>query len=133
MSASVDRFDFCRGKPTSHLEVDAQPVEDIEFARFPLRRAQSLDRRQRPPQIMHRLPVRVIPAGSLGGVTEIVHRSRPIPRGLEMHRQVRRLLGCPFAPRCDIAEPRCSAEEPPISWQNRQMAVCHRAEVLVKA
>jgi oligopeptide/dipeptide ABC transporter ATP-binding protein len=32
--------------------------------------------------------------------------------------------GCPFAPRCDFAEPRCSAQDPPISWHKRQMAVC---------
>ncbi len=41
--------------------------------------------------------------------------------------------GCPFAPRCDLAEPRCSAEAPPISWRDRQMAVCFRAEGLVPA
>jgi oligopeptide/dipeptide ABC transporter ATP-binding protein len=35
--------------------------------------------------------------------------------------------GCPFAPRCDSADSRCSEEEPPISWHNRQMAVCFHA------
>jgi oligopeptide/dipeptide ABC transporter ATP-binding protein len=34
--------------------------------------------------------------------------------------------GCPFAPRCDIAEPRCTEDDPPTSWHNRQMAVCYR-------
>jgi oligopeptide/dipeptide ABC transporter ATP-binding protein len=36
--------------------------------------------------------------------------------------------GCPFAPRCDLAEPRCRTLEPPISWRDRQMAVCFRAD-----
>ena len=35
--------------------------------------------------------------------------------------------GCPFAPRCDIAVSHCFDQEPPISWEGRQMAVCHRA------
>jgi oligopeptide/dipeptide ABC transporter ATP-binding protein len=36
--------------------------------------------------------------------------------------------GCPFAPRCDMVEARCSIEEPPIRRRERQMAVCFRAE-----
>ncbi len=35
--------------------------------------------------------------------------------------------GCPFAPRCDRADARCRADEPPISWRGRQMAVCFHA------
>jgi peptide/nickel transport system ATP-binding protein len=35
--------------------------------------------------------------------------------------------GCPFAPRCDLADHRCEAEQPPISWHDKQMAVCFRA------
>jgi len=41
--------------------------------------------------------------------------------------------GCPFAPRCDMAEPRCREQDPPISWRNRQMAVCFRANDMVPA
>jgi oligopeptide/dipeptide ABC transporter ATP-binding protein len=41
--------------------------------------------------------------------------------------------GCPFALRCDLAEPRCSAEEPPIRWHERQVAVCFRAGEMVPA
>jgi peptide/nickel transport system ATP-binding protein len=41
--------------------------------------------------------------------------------------------GCPFAPRCDMADARCGREEPPISWHNRQMAVCFRAGEKVPA
>jgi oligopeptide/dipeptide ABC transporter ATP-binding protein len=41
--------------------------------------------------------------------------------------------GCPFAPRCDVAEPRCAVEAPPISWSDRQMAVCFRAGMAVPA
>jgi oligopeptide/dipeptide ABC transporter ATP-binding protein len=36
--------------------------------------------------------------------------------------------GCPFAPRCDMVEARCTVEEPPIRRRERQMAVCFRAE-----
>jgi oligopeptide/dipeptide ABC transporter ATP-binding protein len=43
------------------------------------------------------------------------------------------LPGCPFAPRCDLAEPRCSVEEPPIRWHSQQMAVCFRADEMVPA
>ncbi|MDR3538692.1 MAG: ABC transporter ATP-binding protein [Acetobacteraceae bacterium] len=32
--------------------------------------------------------------------------------------------GCPFAPRCDVAEARCTTEEPPIRRRPRQVAVC---------
>jgi ABC-type dipeptide/oligopeptide/nickel transport system ATPase component len=41
--------------------------------------------------------------------------------------------GCPFAPRCDMADARCAAEEPPIRWHGRQMAVCHHASEAVPA
>jgi oligopeptide/dipeptide ABC transporter ATP-binding protein len=41
--------------------------------------------------------------------------------------------GCPFAPRCDMAEDRCREQDPPISWRNRQMAVCFRANEMVPA
>ncbi|WP_428533827.1 ABC transporter ATP-binding protein [Rhodopila sp.] len=41
--------------------------------------------------------------------------------------------GCPFAPRCDLAESRCSAQEPPIRWHEQQMAVCFRADEMVPA
>jgi oligopeptide/dipeptide ABC transporter ATP-binding protein len=41
--------------------------------------------------------------------------------------------GCPFAPRCDMADARCAREEPPISWHNRQMAVCFHAGEKVPA
>jgi oligopeptide/dipeptide ABC transporter ATP-binding protein len=41
--------------------------------------------------------------------------------------------GCPFAPRCDLAEPRCSQQEPPIRWQEQQMAVCFRADETMPA
>ncbi|WP_428492776.1 ABC transporter ATP-binding protein [Rhodopila sp.] len=43
------------------------------------------------------------------------------------------LPGCPFAPRCDLAESRCSAEQPPIRWHGQQMAVCFRTEERVPA
>jgi oligopeptide/dipeptide ABC transporter ATP-binding protein len=36
--------------------------------------------------------------------------------------------GCPFAPRCEVAESRCSVLAPPISWQGRHMALCFRAD-----
>ncbi len=35
--------------------------------------------------------------------------------------------GCPFAPRCDVADSRCTTEEPPIHRRDRQMAVCFQA------
>jgi oligopeptide/dipeptide ABC transporter ATP-binding protein len=35
--------------------------------------------------------------------------------------------GCPFAPRCDRADARCSIEEPPVRWEGRHMAVCFYA------
>jgi oligopeptide/dipeptide ABC transporter ATP-binding protein len=41
--------------------------------------------------------------------------------------------GCPFAPRCDLVLPRCSAQSPPITWEGRHMAVCHRADETVPA
>jgi oligopeptide/dipeptide ABC transporter ATP-binding protein len=41
--------------------------------------------------------------------------------------------GCPFAPRCDSADRRCFAEEPPIRWRDRQMAVCFHAGETVAA
>jgi oligopeptide/dipeptide ABC transporter ATP-binding protein len=41
--------------------------------------------------------------------------------------------GCPFAPRCDLAEPRCSAAEPQASWRERQMALCFRAGEMTPA
>ena len=41
--------------------------------------------------------------------------------------------GCPFAPRCDIAERRCSSQDPPIDWHGRQMAVCFHAGEAVPA
>ena len=41
--------------------------------------------------------------------------------------------GCPFAPRCGVAEPRCATEQPPISWHQKQMAVCFRADEMVPA
>ena len=43
------------------------------------------------------------------------------------------LPGCPFAPRCDLAEPRCSTQEPPIRWHTRQMAICFRADEMASA
>jgi oligopeptide/dipeptide ABC transporter ATP-binding protein len=36
--------------------------------------------------------------------------------------------GCPFAPRCSLAESQCSTGTPPISWRGRQMALCFRAD-----
>jgi oligopeptide/dipeptide ABC transporter ATP-binding protein len=35
--------------------------------------------------------------------------------------------GCPFAPRCDVAEERCSSKSPPIWREPGHMAVCWRA------
>jgi len=35
--------------------------------------------------------------------------------------------GCPFAPRCEIAEARCTMEEPPMRWRGEQMAACFLA------
>jgi oligopeptide/dipeptide ABC transporter ATP-binding protein len=35
--------------------------------------------------------------------------------------------GCPFAPRCEVAEQRCGVEEPPIRWRGQQMAACFQA------
>jgi oligopeptide/dipeptide ABC transporter ATP-binding protein len=35
--------------------------------------------------------------------------------------------GCPFAPRCDVADARCSAEDPPRHWRGEQMAACFQA------
>jgi oligopeptide/dipeptide ABC transporter ATP-binding protein len=35
--------------------------------------------------------------------------------------------GCPFAPRCEVAESRCTVEEPPMRWRGRQMAACFQA------
>ena len=35
--------------------------------------------------------------------------------------------GCPFAPRCEVAESRCSAEDPPMRWRGEQMAACFLA------
>jgi oligopeptide/dipeptide ABC transporter ATP-binding protein len=36
-------------------------------------------------------------------------------------------MGCPFAPRCEVAEARCSAEDPPMRWRGEQMAACFLA------
>jgi oligopeptide/dipeptide ABC transporter ATP-binding protein len=41
--------------------------------------------------------------------------------------------GCPFAPRCDVAEPCCREAEPPIIRQGAQMAICHKAGERVAA
>jgi oligopeptide/dipeptide ABC transporter ATP-binding protein len=35
--------------------------------------------------------------------------------------------GCPFAPRCEVADSRCEVEEPPMRWRGRQMAACFQA------
>jgi len=35
--------------------------------------------------------------------------------------------GCPFAPRCEVAEPRCGVEEPPMRWRGEHMAACFLA------
>ena len=35
--------------------------------------------------------------------------------------------GCPFAPRCEVADERCSTEEPPMRWRGQHMAACFRA------
>jgi len=35
--------------------------------------------------------------------------------------------GCPFAPRCEVAEARCTMEEPPMRWRGEQMAACFLA------
>jgi oligopeptide/dipeptide ABC transporter ATP-binding protein len=35
--------------------------------------------------------------------------------------------GCPFAPRCEVAETRCGIEEPPMRWRGEQMAACFLA------
>jgi len=35
--------------------------------------------------------------------------------------------GCPFAPRCEVAEDRCAMEEPPMRWRGEQMAACFLA------
>jgi oligopeptide/dipeptide ABC transporter ATP-binding protein len=35
--------------------------------------------------------------------------------------------GCPFAARCDVVEPRCTVDDPPIRRRPRQMAVCFAA------
>ena len=35
--------------------------------------------------------------------------------------------GCPFAPRCEVAEDRCGVEEPPMRWRGHQMAACFQA------
>jgi oligopeptide/dipeptide ABC transporter ATP-binding protein len=35
--------------------------------------------------------------------------------------------GCPFAARCDVADPRCAAEYPPTHWRGDQMAACFQA------
>jgi peptide/nickel transport system ATP-binding protein len=35
--------------------------------------------------------------------------------------------GCPFAPRCEVAEPRCGVEEPPMRWRGDHMATCFLA------
>jgi oligopeptide/dipeptide ABC transporter ATP-binding protein len=35
--------------------------------------------------------------------------------------------GCPFAPRCEVAEQRCGIEEPPMRWRGQHMAACFLA------
>jgi oligopeptide/dipeptide ABC transporter ATP-binding protein len=35
--------------------------------------------------------------------------------------------GCPFAPRCEVADTRCGIEEPPMRWRGNQMAACFQA------
>jgi oligopeptide/dipeptide ABC transporter ATP-binding protein len=35
--------------------------------------------------------------------------------------------GCPFAPRCELAEKRCGIEEPPMRWRGPHMAACFQA------
>ena len=35
--------------------------------------------------------------------------------------------GCPFAPRCEVADARCGVEEPPMRWRGAQMAACFQA------
>jgi oligopeptide/dipeptide ABC transporter ATP-binding protein len=35
--------------------------------------------------------------------------------------------GCPFAPRCEVADERCCAEDPPMRWRGQHMAACFRA------
>jgi oligopeptide/dipeptide ABC transporter ATP-binding protein len=32
--------------------------------------------------------------------------------------------GCPFSPRCEVAEARCGIEEPPMRWRGQHMAAC---------
>jgi oligopeptide/dipeptide ABC transporter ATP-binding protein len=34
--------------------------------------------------------------------------------------------GCPFAPRCEVADERCAMEEPPMRWRGQHMAACFR-------
>jgi oligopeptide/dipeptide ABC transporter ATP-binding protein len=38
-----------------------------------------------------------------------------------------RLVGCPFAPRCDVVQARCRSEEPPIRRTSDHLAVCWEA------
>jgi oligopeptide/dipeptide ABC transporter ATP-binding protein len=35
--------------------------------------------------------------------------------------------GCPFAPRCEVADERCGVNEPPMRWRGRHMAACFHA------
>jgi oligopeptide/dipeptide ABC transporter ATP-binding protein len=37
------------------------------------------------------------------------------------------LPGCPFAPRCEVADARCAIDEPPMRWRGEQMAACFHA------
>jgi oligopeptide/dipeptide ABC transporter ATP-binding protein len=41
--------------------------------------------------------------------------------------------GCPFAPRCEVADERCGIEEPPMRWRGQHMAACFRAMLPVAA
>jgi oligopeptide/dipeptide ABC transporter ATP-binding protein len=38
-----------------------------------------------------------------------------------------KLEGCPFAPRCDVAEQRCTSKEPPIRRRAGHVSVCWRS------
>jgi peptide/nickel transport system ATP-binding protein len=62
---------------------------------------------------------------SVDDMTEQLHAIPGAPPSLSEHR-----TGCPFAPRCEFAQPICRAYEPSLTRIGESVVACHRAEEL---